>query len=80
MPVTGARVPAMNEPTQRSTLSREELLALVAELQRPVAKLRPNHEGSRAEIDQLTRGGKRQAAPFSNQLRDANQLRKSRHR
>jgi transposase len=39
-------------------LSREELLAMVAELQRQIAALR-------AEIDELKRGGKRQAAPFS---------------
>jgi transposase len=45
-------------------LSREELLALVAELQRPIAALR-------AEIDQLKRAGKRQAAPFSQGTRVA---------
>jgi transposase len=45
-------------------LSREDLLALVVELQRPIAALR-------AEIDQLTRGGKRQAAPFSKGTRAA---------
>jgi transposase len=57
-------VPAMIEPTHLSTLSREELLALVAELQRQVAELR-------AEIDQLTRGGKRQATPLSKGTRVA---------
>jgi hypothetical protein len=46
-------------------LSREDLLALVAELQRQIAELRASHEALRAEIDQLKRGGKRQAAPFS---------------
>jgi transposase len=48
----------MLKPEHLPTLSREELLALVAELQRQIAALR-------AEIDKLTRGGKRQAAPFT---------------
>ena len=48
----------MPKPDPLSTLSREELLALVAELQHQLAALR-------AEIDELKRGGKRQAAPFS---------------
>jgi hypothetical protein len=46
----------MLKPTHLTTLSREELLALVAELQRQDAALR-------AEIDELMRGGKRQAVP-----------------
>jgi transposase len=46
-------------------LSREDLLALVTELQRQLVELRASHEALRAEIDQLKRGGKRQAAPFS---------------
>jgi transposase len=46
-------------------LSREDLVALVAELQRQIAELRASHEAMRAEIDQLKWGGKRQAAPFS---------------
>ena len=48
----------MIEPEPFPTLSREELLALVAELRRQIAAWR-------AEIDQLTRAGKRQAAPCS---------------
>jgi hypothetical protein len=51
------------EPLQ--ALSREDLLALVAELQRQITELRASNEALRAEIDQLKRGGKRQAAPFS---------------
>jgi hypothetical protein len=50
-------------------LSREELLALVAELQRQIVKLRASNEALRAEIAQLKRGGKRQAAPFSKGIR-----------
>jgi transposase len=46
-------------------LSREDLLVLVAELQRQIAALTATNEALRAEIDQLKRGGKRQAAPFS---------------
>jgi uncharacterized small protein (DUF1192 family) len=48
----------MFKPAHVPTLSREELLALVAELQRQIGALR-------AEIDELKRGGKRQAAPLS---------------
>ena len=54
----------MIEPKDLPALSREELLALVVELQRQIAELR-------AEIDQLKRGGKRQAAPFSKGTRVA---------
>jgi transposase len=55
----------MIEPEHRPMLSREDLLALVAELQRQIAALTATNEALRAEIDQLKRGGKRQAAPFS---------------
>jgi transposase len=54
----------MLQPEHLPTLSREELLALVAELQRQSAALR-------AEIDELKRGGTRQAAPFSKDSRVA---------
>jgi transposase len=54
----------MLKPEHLPTLSREELLALVAELQRQIAALR-------AELDELKRGGKRQAAPFSKGARGA---------
>jgi transposase len=55
------------EPLQ--ALSREDLLAVVAERQRQIAELRASHEALRAEIDQLKRGGKRQAAPFAKDTR-----------
>jgi len=55
---------AMTSPNDLASLSREDLLALLAELQRQVVELR-------AEIEQLKRGGKRQAAPFSKGTRVA---------
>ena len=55
----------MSESNHLPALSREDLLALVAELQRQIAELTANNEAMRTEIDQLTRSGKRQAAPFS---------------
>lgn len=55
----------MIEPEHLPMLSREDLLALVAELQHQIAALTATNEALRAEIDQLKRGGKRQAAPFS---------------
>jgi len=54
----------MIEPRDLPALSREELLAWVVEWPRQITELR-------AEIDQLTRGGKRQAAPFSKGMRVA---------
>jgi transposase len=61
----------MIEPRDLPALSREELLALVGELQRQITELRASHEALRVEIDQLKRGGKRQAAPFSKGTRVA---------
>jgi transposase len=55
---------AMTSPKDLTALSRDDLLVLVAELQRQIAELR-------AEIEQLKRGGKRQAAPFSKGTRVA---------
>jgi hypothetical protein len=55
----------MSEPTDLPALNREGLLALVVELQRQVAALTATNEVLRAELDQLTRSGRRQAAPFS---------------
>ena len=51
------------EPLQ--ALSRDDLLDLVAELQRQVAELTASHEALRIEIERLKRNGKRQAAPLS---------------
>jgi hypothetical protein len=47
------------------SLSREELLALLAELQRQVAELTASNASLRSEIPELQRRTKRQAAPFS---------------
>jgi transposase len=55
----------MIAPERLASISREDLLALVAELQRQVAELAASNEALRAELEQLKRGGKRQAAPFS---------------
>jgi Tfp pilus assembly protein FimV len=58
-----------------STLSREGLLALVAELQRQVtalqeqvAQLAADNQELGAEVDRLSRQSKRQATPFSQGL------------
>ncbi len=62
----------MTLPEDTTSLSREELLALVAqlqqqvsELQRQVAQLAASNETLQAENAELKRGAKRQAAPFS---------------
>ncbi len=62
----------MTSPTDLALLSRQDLLALVAELQRQLAELAATVETLRAELDQLKRGGTRQAAPFSKGTRVAN--------
>lgn len=43
---------------------------MVTELQRQMAELTANNTALRAEIEQLKRGGKRQAAPFSKGTRE----------
>ena len=48
-----------------STLSRDELVRLVLHQQAQIAVLTATVEGLRVEVERLTRGGKRQAAPFS---------------
>lgn len=55
----------MSEPEHHPTRSREELLALVAELPRQIAALTTGHEALHAELEPLKRSEKRQAAPFS---------------
>jgi hypothetical protein len=62
----------MNSPEDVKSLSREELLVLVAELQRQVmalreqvAQLAADNQELRGEVDRLTRQSKRQATPFS---------------
>jgi transposase len=55
----------MSSSENPDLLSREDLLALVAELQRQVAELTAAVQELRAENAQLQRGAKRQAAPFS---------------
>ena len=62
----------MTLPEDTTSLSWEELLALVAqlqhrvsELQHQVAQLAASNEALQAENAELKRGAKRQAAPFS---------------
>jgi Tfp pilus assembly protein FimV len=62
----------MTLPEDTTLLSREELLALVAqlqhqvsELQHQVAQLAASNETLQAENAELKRGAQRQAAPFS---------------
>ena len=62
----------MTSPEDMASLSREELLALVAQLQRQVralqaqvAQLATDNQELRMEVERLTRQSKRQATPFS---------------
>jgi hypothetical protein len=55
----------MTPPENPTLLSRDELLALIAALQRQVADLTARNEALQAELERLRRGAKRQAAPFS---------------
>jgi transposase len=64
-------VPPIMEPRDLLALSREELLALLGELQCQITEWRASHEALRTEIDQRKRRGKRQAAPFSKGTRVA---------
>jgi transposase len=55
----------MSSPEDMASLSREELLALVVQLQRKVEELEASVQGLQTEVERLTREKKRQAAPFS---------------
>jgi hypothetical protein len=55
----------MSSLEDMESLSREELLALLVELQRQVTELTASNASLRGEIAQLQRRTKRQAAPFS---------------
>jgi transposase len=55
----------MKLPRDITSLSREELLVLVAQLERQVAQLSASLEVLQAENARLQRSNKRQAAPFS---------------
>src|ERR687895_512622 len=68
----------MSSLEDMESLSREELLALLAELQRQVAELTASNESLRGEIAELKRSTKRQAAPFSKGTRVSNPKRPGR--
>lgn len=55
----------MLKPNGTTSLSRDDLLALVVRLQRQVEELTAVNEALRQEVADLKRSGKRQAAPFS---------------
>ena len=68
----------MTPPENLTSLSRDELLALLVALQRQRAELTARHAAFQAEIEQLRRGAQRQAAPFSQGTRVANPQRPGR--
>jgi transposase len=68
----------MTPPENPTSLSREELLALLAALQRQIADLTARNEALQVELERLRRGAKRQAAPFSKGPRVANPKRPGR--
>jgi transposase len=55
----------MSAPEHLTLLNRDTLLALVVEQQRQIAELTARLVALQAEVERLTRGTKRQAAPFS---------------
>src|ERR671918_364590 len=55
----------MTTPEDIASLSREELLDLVAQLQRQLNELQARNQQLRSEVERLSREKKRQAAPFS---------------
>lgn len=68
----------MKSPEEIASLSREDLVGLVAHQQRQIGQLTATIEGLRAEVARLQRGTKRQAAPFSKGSRVANPKRPGR--
>jgi hypothetical protein len=68
----------MTPPENPTSLSRDELLALITALQRQIAELAARHAALQAEREQLRRGAKRQAAPFSKGTRVAHPKRPGR--
>jgi len=68
----------MKSPEETASLSREDLVGLVAHQQRQIGQLTATIEELRAEIARLQRGAKRQAAPFSKGSRVANPKRPGR--
>src|SRR5919106_668062 len=68
----------MSSLADLESLSREELLALLAELQRQVAELTASNASLRSEIAELQRRTKSQAAPFSKGTRVSNPKRPGR--
>ncbi len=68
----------MTPPTGVPELSRDDLLALVVDLQRRLAEATALIEELRREIADLKRSGKRQAAPFSKGTRATNPKRPGR--
>src|SRR5918992_1590064 len=69
---------AMSSLEDMESLSREELLALLAEFHRQVVELTASNEYLRGEIAELKRSTKRQAAPFSKGTRVSNPKRPGR--
>ena len=68
----------MTPPENLTALSREALLALIVEQQRQIAALTARIAALQAELEQLKRSTKRQAAPFSKGTRVANPKRPGR--
>src|ERR671918_1558274 len=68
----------MSPPEGIESLSREELLALVLQLQRKVQELEASVQELQTEVERLIREKKRQAAPFSKGSRVSNPKRPGR--
>jgi transposase len=60
-----AYIALMTTPEDINSLSRDELLELVARLQRQLNDLQASNQELRAEVERLSREKKRQATPFS---------------